>query len=870
MRVPLSWLAEYTRIEPGTTAEDVHAALVKVGLEEEDLHRFEITGPLVVGRVLDFVEEPQSNGKTIRWCQVDVGVSTSSTPGLPADPVSARVEPVDTAPARVEPVDTAPARVEPVETPARDTRGIVCGADNFVAGDLVVVALPGAVLPGPFPISARRTYGHVSDGMIVSERELGLSDDHDGILRLATRGIDAEPGTDAIALLGLDDAAVEVNVTPDRGYAFSIRGVAREYSHSTGAVFSDPADVPVAVPDGAFPVIVDDEAPIRGRVGCDVFVTRVVRGIDATRPTPAAMVARLKLAGIRSISLAVDVTNYVMLELGQPIHGYDLSKLSGGITVRRARAGETLETLDGSVRSLHVEDLLIADESGPIGLAGVMGGASTEISATTTDVLIEAAHFEPVSIARTARRHKLPSEASRRFERGVDPAVPQAAAQRVAELLVSLGGGTIDTLGSVYDEAPPLEHIRYVPGQTAAYTGIEVEPTVERGVLVTIGAAIEDAGDGWSVVPPSWRPDLTEPVDLVEEIARLVGYDRIPSLLPGAPAGRGFTRAQVVRRRVAQSLAAAGAVEVLDYPFLSSAQVETWEPGAPAVKLQNALDASTALLRRTLLPGLIGAAQRNLSRGFPDLALFEVGTVFRPQPGVEYGTAAVPVGARRPSPELLASLNAGIPPQTWRVAALLLGDVVAKQPGSPARQAGIADALDLVRIVGLAAGAELSVRQATHPALHSGRAAEILLGDTLVGIAGEVHPSLTQQEKLPRVVAVMELELDTILALTGGEVIAEPLSTFPAATQDVSVTVDVSVPAAAVREALVAGAGDLLESVRLVDDYRGSGIAADAKSLTFALRFRAADRTLTAAEATAAKLAGVAVAAERFGAVIRE
>ncbi|HYP72841.1 MAG TPA: phenylalanine--tRNA ligase subunit beta, partial [Microbacterium sp.] len=402
MRVPLSWLGEYVEVAPEATPEDVLASLVSVGFEEEDVHGFGLTGPIVVGRVVSFVPEPQSNGKTIRWCQVDVG------------------------------------EAEP--------RGIVCGADNFFEGDKVVVTLPGAVLPGPFPIAARKTYGHVSDGMIASARELGLGDEHNGILRLVELGLDPEVGTDAIALLGLDDVAVEINVTPDRGYALSLRGVAREYAHATGAAFRDPGDRSfdeLAHPVAGFAVAVVDDAPIRGRVGASEFVVRTVTGVDPTRPTPAWMIARLSLAGIRSLGILIDITNYVMLELGNPIHGYDLDRLAGGITVRRAAPGEKLTTLDGKERALHLEDLLITDESGPIGLAGVMGGAATEMTDATRNVLIEAAIFDTVTIARTARRHKLPSEASKRFERGVDPLIPFVAARRVADLMVEFAGGTL-------------------------------------------------------------------------------------------------------------------------------------------------------------------------------------------------------------------------------------------------------------------------------------------------------------------------------------------------------------------------------------------------------------------------------------------
>ena len=540
MRIPLSWLREHVDL-PATgdamaDAEALHAALVKVGLEEETIHGVALTGPIVVGQVLEFVEEPQANGKTIRWCQV------LTAPG--PDRESA-------------------------------TRGIVCGARNFEVGDKVVVTLPGAVLPGPFPIAARKTYGHVSDGMIASARELGLGDEHDGILRLATLGLDPEVGTDAIALLGLDDLAVEVNVTPDRGYALSIRGIAREYSHSTGSAFRDPATALAPTPAEGFRVVVDDRAPIRGRRGCDVFVTRVVRGIDQSRPTPAWMVSRLELAGIRSISLVVDITNYVMLELGQPIHAYDLAALRGGILVRRAVAGESLTTLDGQSRTLHAEDLLITDDSGPIGLAGVMGGASTEIGETTVDVLIEAAHFEAVSIARTARRHKLPSEASRRFARGVDPLVAEPAAQRVVDLLVELAGGTADSLGSRWIDAAAPARLHLAEGFVDRLIGVDFSLDEITDSLTAIGCSLEVQTDGWQVTPPSWRPDLVDAPSLAEEVARIVGYDRIPAVLPVAPPGRGLTRSQRVRRATANALAAAGLTEVLAYPFVSAESVCT-------------------------------------------------------------------------------------------------------------------------------------------------------------------------------------------------------------------------------------------------------------------------------------------------------
>jgi phenylalanyl-tRNA synthetase beta chain len=833
MRVPISWLREFVDVPAESTADDILAALVAVGFEEEDVHTLGVTGSVVVGQVLSFTPEPQTNGKTINWCQVDVG------------------------------------EAEP--------RGIVCGAHNFAVGDKVVVSLPGAVLPGPFPIAARKTYGHLSDGMIASARELGLGDEHDGILRLAALGLDPEPGTDAAALLGLDDFAVEINVTPDRGYAFSIRGVAREYSNSTGATFTDPALLVTLDPHAKideYPVTISDPVGIRGRSGVTVFVTRVVSGVDATRPTPAWMIARLALAGIRSISLVVDITNYVMWELGQPIHGYDLDKVAGGLTVRRAAEGENLTTLDDQTRVLSAEDLLITDDSGPIGLAGVMGGASTEISAATTRVLIEAANFDPTSIARTARRHKLPSEASKRFERGVDPKVAEAAAARVVQLLVELAGGTPEPLGSHLDLSEPLPPIELRDGNVSSLIGVDYTDREIVGALEKIGAAVE-AGPGILIVtPPSWRPDLTDQATLAEEVARIVGYDRIPSILPVAPPGRGLTRTQRMRRLLSGALAAGGLTEIISYPFESRAQVDTF--GAPvvgqvaAIRLANPLDSETPFLRTTLIPGMIETARRNLSRGLTNLALFEVGVVFQPVAGVRYGSGPLPVPAAHPGAGRLVELNSSIPPQPWHVATMFLGETIEKQPGQAAVASGLSDALASVAQIGLALAVDIRVATGSHHALHPGRTAELFVGYRSVGFAGELLPSLAEELDLPRVVAVAELDLDALMELARTEVIPTTIVTMPAATQDLSLVVAQDVPAGDILNTVIEGAGDLLEHAALVDDYRGKGLADGTKSLTFALRFRAPDRTLTAAEASDAKLAAVTLAAQRHGATLRD
>ncbi|MBC7517942.1 MAG: phenylalanine--tRNA ligase subunit beta [Microbacteriaceae bacterium] len=834
MRIPISWLSEYVDLAPGTTPDDIHAALVKVGFEEEGQHGFALSGPIVVGQVLEFTPEAQSNGKTINWCQVLVGEN--------------------------------------------DVRGIVCGAHNFAVGDKVVVSLPGASLPGPFPIAARKTYGHVSDGMIASARELGLGDEHDGILRLASLGLDPIVGTDAIALLGLDDSAVEINVTPDRGYAFSLRGVAREYAHSTGVSYRDPAlAVPVIARDAAspvFPVTVADQAPIRDRIGVTVFVTRVVRGVDPTRTTPPWMIARLSLAGIRSISLVVDITNYVMLELGQPIHGYDLDTLRGGIVVRRAGPGETIATLDGQTRKLNPEDLVIADDSGAIGIAGVMGGAATEIGAVTTAVLIEAANFDPVSIARSARRHKLPSEASRRFERGVDPTVAVAAADRVAQLLVDLAGGVVDALGSDHLSHSTPADIPLPHGFIAGLVGVDYTDSEIVDSLTEIGCSVSRTDAAFLVTPPSWRPDLTDKATLAEEVARIVGYDRIPSVLPTAPPGRGLTRSQRLRRTAAQQLAAGGSTEVLAYPFVSKQSNDRFgsavADSTPALKLANPLDGELPWLRTTLIPGLIDVARRNLSRGLTDIALFEIGTVFLPVAGVAVGSVTLPVGNERPSAEQLADLQSAIPNQPRHIGGLFLGNTVLKQVGQPQISVAIGEALTAVQQLATALGVAIAVRQGKHRALHPGRTAELFVGGEPIGFAGELLPTIADDLDLPRVVAVWEIDLDALIARVPASATPTTIATQPAATQDLTLVVPLTTSAGEVLAAIRSGAGALLEQLRLVDDYRGEGVLAGAKSLTFALRFRAPDRTLTAAEATESKLAGAAEAEERFGATIRE
>ena len=856
--VPLSWLAEHVTVAPGTTAADLAADLVRVGLEPEQIIPPAVTGPLVVGRVLSVVTEEHKNGKSINYCRVDVGPEHNDAPGEGK---------------------------EPAEVPSR---GIVCGAHNFTVGDDVVVALPGTTLPGDFHIAARKTYGHTSDGMICSARELGLGEDHSGIivLREFLPGTEVPaPGSDAIALLGLGAEVLEVNVTPDRGYCFAMRGIAREYSHATGAAFTDPGlpenlpgGTPPAATEDGFPVQVDDAAPIAGNVGCDRFVTRIVRGIDPSAPSPAWMTERLVQAGMRPISLAVDVTNYVMLDLGQPLHAYDLATVHGPVLVRRARVGDELTTLDDVRRTLHIEDLLITDspdgELGRrvLGLAGVMGGAETEVSATTTDVLIEAAHFDPVSVARTARRHKLPSEAAKRFERGVDPRLQAVAAQRAVDLLVEYGGGTADPAVSDLDRTARPTPVRMRLDEPRRLTGVDYPAERVVALLREIGATVSEPEDGViTVTPPTWRPDLVGPAHLVEEVARLDGYDNIPTVLPAAPAGRGLTPDQVRRRDVARALADLGLVEVLSYPFVGDThdrqQLPADDERRLALRLANPMADDAPLMRTTLLDSLLDTARRNVGRGLEDTRVYELGLVTRPA-GV--GVAPSPGVEGRPSEAELAALAAAVPRQPRHVAGVLTGKVVPDGVAGPGRAADWTDAVAAVHAVAEAVGVSVELAAAERAPWHPGQCAEVRAGGAVVGHAGALHPRVVAAFDLPRGAVAFELDLDALSAARDdAPVVPVPVSTYPPSKEDIALVVDADVPAGEVLAIVREGAGELGEDVRLFDLYTGEQLGEGKKSLAFALRLRAPDRTLTAEETAAVRERVVALAADRVGAVLR-
>jgi phenylalanyl-tRNA synthetase beta chain len=817
VRVPLSWLRDHVQL-PDVPARELGLRLTQAGLKVEHVDHVggDVAG-VVVARVVE-VEELSGFKKPIRWVTLDDGAGS---------------------------------------------RQVICGATNFAVDDVVAYARPPASLPGGFTVSRRRAYDHDSDGMICSARELGLGDDHSGILVLPD---DLPLGADVVDALELRDDVLDVSVNPDRGYALSVRGIARELAVLYGVPFDDPGHRPVdSGPGTSYEVRIEDPT------GCDRYVARTVTGLDPAAPSPQWLQRRLTLAGMRPISLAVDVTNHVMLDLGQPLHAFDRAKLQGPIVVRRARPGERIRTLDDVDRELDPRDLVITDDSGPIAIAGVMGGAATEISTGTREVVLESAHFDPVSIAYSARRHRLPSEASRRFERGVDDELAPVAAQAAVDLLVRLAGAQAESGATDVDLRPERPTILLDPRLPGRIAGLDYPADTVHRRLTDVGCTVA-GGHPFEVTPPSWRPDLRRAVDLVEEVVRLEGYDRLPVTVPVAPAGRGLTRRQRLRRIAGRALADAGFVEVVTYPFVPADVGDRLllpddDARRPSVRISEPVSDEEPYLRPTLLPGLLTTAARNIGRGFNDLALYEVGQVFR-WTGERSPRVDLPAG-RRPTDDELARLEGTLPFQPVHVAAVLTGRRERAGWWGSGRAAGWADAIEAARTVAVSIGVVVSVDADPHAPWHPGRVAAVRVEGRLVGHAGELHPRVLEAYGLPPRTSAVELRLDDLLDAAPELLAAARMSAFPAATFDLAFVVDEAVPAAELDAAVRSGAGDLLEDLRLFDVFAGPQIGPGRKSLAFGLRLRAPDRTLTSEEVSAVRDAAVQSAAARCGATLR-
>ena len=816
MRAPLSWLREFVEIPANITAEQISDGLIRVGFEVEEIIEAGagLTGPLKFAKVLS-IEEITEFKKPIRYVGLDCG--------------------------------------------EKEVRYVICGATNFAVGDLIVAALPGAVLPGDFHIAARETYGKTSNGMICSSRELGLGDDHSGIMVFAEG--DVEIGADAIAGLEINDTIFDIAVNPDRGYALSIRGIAREVAGSLGLKFTDPVDAlrKVSFADTGKGVAAKIEDPKTA----SVFYLRTLSNFDPSAKTPLWMRRRIEKMGMRSISLVVDVTNYVMLELGQPLHAFDKAKISGGLTIKRAGKAQPFTTLDGQVRQLDPDDLMVCDDKEPLALAGTMGGQSSEISESTTDIALEAVRFDPVCVAKNSRRHKLSSEASRRLERSVDPSLAEFASARFVQLLTA-HSTALHVATVVAGEPKYSPVIKLDPAFIPKLLGLEVSAKEIARVLRVIGCDVDEKT--FTVDPPAWRSDLLSQTDLAEEVARMIGYDKIPSILPPRPKHASLTPTQKRRRAIAAMLAARGLAEVQTFPFTNQETIDQMGfvgDRAATYRIANPMSEESPLMRVHLVPGLIEVAARNISRGAKDFAIFEMGSIFRSSQKLV--PAVSPVIGSRPDAKTIAAIYASVPPQAFHVAGLLVGKVENEDWQGKARsynwQDAIAYAQDILQLCNL----QWTIKRSDFAPWHPGRCAELVVDDKAVAHAGEIHPNIIAKYGLPERSVAFAVGLS---ALPDSDIV-RPLrvGTMPAAVQDVALIVDSSVSAQDVESALRSGAGELLESIALFDRYDKIG---DGKiSLAFTLTFRAPDRTLTGAEVSQMRESAVVAAAKATGAVLR-
>lgn len=809
---------------------DFDAGYVRVGFETEGYEPIEeTTGPLVFGRVEE-IEELTEFKKPIRYCQVNVGEANGTG----------------------------------------ELQSIICGARNFAEGDLVVIALPGTVLPGGFAIGERKTYGKMSCGMICSVAELGLTDKSDGILTLP---VDAgQPGEDAREYLGLDDVIFDVNITPDRGYALSARGLSREIASAFDLKYVDPSVDPSVVGLSTHGVPSPNGETLELNIAEDTktrrFGLRKVTGIDPKAQSPWWMQRELMLSGQRPVNVATDITNYLMLLLGQPMHAFDAGKIQGGLNVRCAEEGEKFETLDHVQRKLNAEDVVICDDNGIQSLAGVMGGTTSEISDDTTDVFFEAANWDPITVARTSRRHKLSSEASRRFERGVDPALVEVSLDIACALLAEIAGGTIEATRTLQGELPVMPEISMPVGFPSQIAGVDYPEPAVVARLEEVGADVVKKGEQLSVTPPTWRSDLGVPVDLVEEVLRLEGLEDIPTILPTPSAGRGLSPAQKRRRAVGHALAYSGYAEILPTPFIANNTFDTWgldadDPRRNTVAVQNPLESDHAVLGTTLLPSMLDAVRRNAARGRDSVALFGVQQVsfavadHTPMPSV----------ASRPDDATVASVVDSLPRQPLHVATVGSGEQEFAGPWGAGRDYTYADAIESARIVARAAGVELEIANAEYLPWHPGRCAQLSVAGTVVGHAGELHPQVLEALGLPARTCAMELNLS---ALPLQESFPAPrLSAFPALHQDLALVVDDEIPAETVRRVVESAAGELLESVELFDVFRGEQLGDGKKSLAFNLIFRAVDRTLTDEEVNEYRVQAAEKARVELGAQMR-
>lgn len=796
MRVSLTWLKEFIDL-PTDDPEELEEVLASLGMESDSIEH--LTAPfsgVIVGRVEEI--RPHPDADRIRLCTVDVG---------------------------------------------DETHEVVCGAWNFEVGAVVPVALPGAELTDGVTVEEREIRGVSSHGMICSPAELGLGSEADGILVLDG---DHEVGSDFSSALPFPDVVFDLEITANRADEMSMLGVARELAAHYGLSLEEPAEPPAARGETA-PIQVAVEDP----EACPRFFAVGVTEVSVA-PSPLWMQLRLAAAGVRPINNVVDITNYVMLELGQPLHAFDLDQIDGReLTVRRASEGESLMTLDGDQHALHPGDIVIADARSVVSVAGVMGGAGSEVSESTTKVLVEAANWNPVSIMGTSIALGLRTEASARFSRGVDPNLPPRAAARAAHLVADLGGGVVSGIETdVYPDPVTPWTVEVSQGDVSRLLGQEIDRTRIVQILESLGMPVEGA-DPLVVTVPTWRPDVTRPADIVEEVARLYGYNNLPESLPLGTGG-GLTVVQLRTRRVRDALVGAGLHEAQSFSFMAPQDVGRLglppdDPRAMTVPIKNPVSEEEGVLRTTLLPGLLRATARNVGNGIGDVALFEVGRVFRSRPSLD---------------------DERLPSQPKMVSYVAVGGTGARGVSTQGRPA---DVFTATAIWNALAGAlrlrETRLEAAEVPGFHPGRAAQVTISGQVIGALGELHPSAARGFDLPGRVAVAEIRLDPLVQPSEVWSMVEP-SPFPPARFDLAFEVDQALAASTLLDS-VAAADPLIESVRLFDEFTGGDLAADRKSLAVRVVLRAKDRTLSPEEVQEHRSRVIGSVSQETGASLR-
>ena len=723
-------------------------------------------------------------------------------------------------------------------TDGNETLQIVCGAANVRAGLIIPLAKVGAVLPGDFKIKPAKLRGVESSGMLCSEKELGLADQAEGLMELPE---DAPIGTDVREYLALDDNCIEIDLTPNRGDCLSIAGVARELATLNECDVSAEACAPVAAnSEASFPV------EILATEVCSHYAGRVITGINCAAKTPIWMLERLRRSGIRGLGPIVDITNYVMLELGQPMHAFDLATLDTGIQVRFAKKDEKITLLDGKCIELDEESLLIADHSRALALAGVMGGEGSGVSDTTISIFLESAFFKPEHIAGKARGFGLHTDSSHRFERGVDPQLQVKAIERATALVLEICGGEAGAVIEVTTDAYPAEgqtiHLRHA--RIKRLLGIEMQADEVEAIFKRLEMQVTAVDDGWQVTPPSFRFDIAIEADLLEELVRIYGYNNIPRTQPDySGCMKPQTEYEVSTSVLRSALVNRGYFEAITYSFIDPKTQKILDPEHKAVKLANPISSEMAVMRTSMWPGLIQAVQHNLNRQHSRVRLFETGLCFKPN-------------------------NDALPEQTSKIAGAICGDLQPEQWSDAARKVDFFDLKGDVEALLESSGKVYTFEAATHPALHPGQSASILIDDEFAGLIGTLHPEVMKQLGLDQTAYVFELDLEMVKSAVLPAF--SPLSRFPEVRRDLAIVVDENVSVQSIQDCISEVASDLLQNIQVFDIYTGKGVDSGRKSVALGLILQDFSRTLTDQDVEAEVEKVVSTLKQKFAATLRE